>query len=133
MSEISYIINPKLHLVCIYNPKPIYFKSFADNDCVFQENVLSLHKQIYSKQTIIRNYEKTFSFAICLLRRPETSATVNQSALLHRTQRIRCSFYSSKDQAKSRGEFLRRWASIQPDILLTGLLFVSLQKQNLFI
>ena len=56
-----------------------------------------------------------------------------QSALLHRTQRIRCSFYSSKDQAKSRGEFRRRWASIQPDILLTGLLFVSLQKQNLFI
>ena len=46
---------------------------------------------------------------------------------------IRCSFYSSKDQAKSRGEFRRRWASIQPDILLTGLLFVSLQKQNLFI
>ena len=46
---------------------------------------------------------------------------------------ISCSFYSSKDQAKSRGEFRRRWASIQPDILLTGLLFVSLQKQNLFI
>jgi len=46
---------------------------------------------------------------------------------------IRCSFYSSKDQAKSIGGFRRRWASIQPDILLTGLLFVSLQKQNLFI
>ena len=96
------------------------------------------HK-IWENHSFRRNFQQGGTKLIvrwlyfCLLRRPVTSATVNQSALLHRTQRIRCSFYSSKDQAKSRGEFRRRWASIQPDILLTGLLFVSLQKQNLFI